>query len=52
MRWLEYENEIRIKRTKPGAARMNPEQEMIIRGGVEKVGKHTQVEGSSNGIQI
>jgi hypothetical protein len=31
---------------------MNPKQEMIARGGVGKVGKHTQVGGSSNGIQF
>jgi hypothetical protein len=50
---VEYENEDKAKKPgEPGVTRMNPEQEMIIRGGVEKVSKHTQVVGSSSGIQI
>jgi len=32
--------------------KMNPEKEMMVGGDVEKVGKHTQVEESINGIQI
>jgi len=31
---------------------VNPEQEMIVRREVEKVGKHTQVGRSNNGIQF
>jgi hypothetical protein len=45
MRWLECEIETRTERTsqvKEGTTRVNPEQEMIVRREVEKVGKHTQ----------